>query len=300
MSKSTQGGQPLAIPNFAFLITDMPAWSKKPRTATVIYFDYVIFNDDCLNGKPLINFNQPNTNCNPQQANARGFGYTPQHAPEQIHFVQPLTTEPTTTKKPPQKALSLMELLGQRKNLMTTEFTPTPKPVVPNDRYIEKVTTTADICANQIFGTMTIGNSWYDEGSDVSGITASIQLQADAQPGANFEINVQFAVPVQTIEVWKFLAIPTHDSSLWQFKQKTGYSYDANLDFTINALSPVKDPSKITGVIVYCGGEVESHLDAMATTVIKQPDTNNDKDRLNSLQGSFGQGLFNHKNRLTR
>jgi len=27
------------------------------------------------------------------------------------------------------------------------------------------------------------------------------------------------------------------------------------MDFTINALSPVKDPSKIAAVIVYCGDE---------------------------------------------
>ena len=29
----------------------MPSWSKKPRTATVIYFNHVIFNDECINGQ---------------------------------------------------------------------------------------------------------------------------------------------------------------------------------------------------------------------------------------------------------
>jgi len=101
---------------------------------------------------------------------------------------------------------------------MTTAFTPTTKPAAPVGPVPVNAGST-NICANQIFGTMTVGNSWYDEGSDVSGITASIQLQADSAPGGNFEINVQFTVPIQTIEVWKFLAVPTHDTALWQFKQ---------------------------------------------------------------------------------
>lgn len=118
---------------------------------------------------------------------------------------------------------------------------------------------------------MSIGNSWYDDGSEESGVTANIELQegflnkkifeiffekililrkVDSQPGRNFEINLQFTVPVINIEVWKFLAIPTHDASLWQFKQKPGYSYDTNLDFTINALSPTNDPAKIGSYIL--------------------------------------------------
>ena len=49
--ESVKGGEKLALPNFGFLFTDMPSWSKKPRTATVIYFNHVIFNDECINGQ---------------------------------------------------------------------------------------------------------------------------------------------------------------------------------------------------------------------------------------------------------
>ena len=124
--------------------------------------------------------------------------------------------------------------------------------------------------------------------------------------------------------MWKFLAIPTHDASLWQFQQKPGSSYDTNLDFTINALSPTNDPSKIgthnighiilslfhngdpgshhfptseisnfniytlCGVVVYCGGAAD--LSAFSNVVgapagRPTPSTPNSKDQLHQLQG---------------
>jgi hypothetical protein len=112
-----------------------------------------------------------------------------------------------------------MELLGQRNKMTTKKYAPTTMAPVPTQGYVQpNGPGETNICANQIYGTMETGNSWYDDGQELSGITSSIALQVNTAPGPNFEINMQFSVPVQSIEVWKFLALPTSDASLWQFK----------------------------------------------------------------------------------
>ena len=79
--ESLKGGEKLALPNFGFLFTDMPSWSKKPRTATVIYFNHVIFNDECINGQ------------NRQSGCSAGAPHVPQD-PVVFNFAEPPTPTP--------------------------------------------------------------------------------------------------------------------------------------------------------------------------------------------------------------
>ena len=158
LSKSTQGGQPLAIPNFAFVMTDMPSWSKKPRMGKVVYFDRALTNHGCISGQSGVG---QTAHC-PQMAN---------QAPPVVHLAQPAAPAVVTTTMPPttKKALSIMELLGQRKHLKTTQFTPTTR--APSSGFANGATGGGaiggtNICANQILGSMSIGNSWYDDGSE--------------------------------------------------------------------------------------------------------------------------------------
>ena len=72
----------------------------------------------------------------------------------------------------------------------------------------------------------------------------------------------------------------------------------SEIDFTINALSPVNDPNKISGVVVYCGDESEAASED-THMFFKPPTTPNDKNRLHNMLNS-GADVTSHRNRLKR
>ena len=47
-------------------------------------------------------------------------------------------------------------------------------------------------------------------------------------------------------------AKPTKNKSLWVFTPKSGYSYNMEMDFSVNIIAETNDPSNINAIIVFC------------------------------------------------
>ena len=58
----------------------------------------------------------------------------------------------------------------------------------------------------------------------------------------------------------------------------------------------MKDPSKISAVIVYCGGEIDTTVDRNPQR--QTPEFGNDSSRLSNLQNVGGGKYGEHQNRL--
>ena len=198
----------------------------------------------------------PSISMQPSQPVA-AFQPTPPPAPIMVTMPAPATT--------PRRQLSLMERLATRNAVKTT---PSPvlmvtAPFVPSNEYAQEIDPNRyrasqvpaekqkKICNGQVFGSFEKTNSW-NETPELAGTTANVKLPLTSNPSADFKINAQFGVPVDQIEVWMLEAKPTKNKSLWVFTPKSGYSYNMEMDFSVNIIAETNDPANINAIIVFC------------------------------------------------
>ena len=274
-------------------------YSAKPPSASVFYYDKKL-QSLCIDGDSI---------CQGSRSSSSGHAFASKsYARTTARPIDTTTSQPTmTTKK-----MSLMELLQQRKKMMEApqetqtqdDYFVVPEEILSLPEIVNAPSNSdgSDICVNQIMGEFLRLNSWYTDETGMSGVSAKIELTIGQPPSQDFEINVQFTVPVHNIEVWTFLAIPSDDPSLWQFKQKQGYSYNSNMDFDINILSPSPNHEDISAIVVYCDGAATNlaGMSIMGQTRLSGSSGNlrpNDKSQLFEIQNSGG--VFKHRNQLS-
>ena len=51
VSKTSLNGESIPLPNFGFVFTEMPSWSLKPSAGKVLFYNRIIYDDECIDGK---------------------------------------------------------------------------------------------------------------------------------------------------------------------------------------------------------------------------------------------------------
>lgn len=120
VSKTAHNGGSIPLPNFGFVFTEMPSWSPKPVAGKVLFYNKIIYDDDCIDGK--------SGGAAGPSFQQTAFQQQAAQQPVQVAFNPPprSTTAPTT--QPTTRPMSLMErLAAKRQGLLTT---PPPQIIV--------------------------------------------------------------------------------------------------------------------------------------------------------------------------